>query len=281
MRTTQVIQALKNELFSLKRMIAHITKELRHVPPGSVQIRKHKKGIQFYHHLSSDQNAEKYMPVKKKDIGEALVRKRYFLRLMDEATKQQRIIDSFIKKYDPQALQKVFLKESAVRQALLLNYASEKNVQDLTNSNIILPDALYAELWEKYEYEKKPFLEDVPAHYTRKQERVRSKSEVLIANTLFRFGIPYRYECPLTLGQNVIHPDFTILRIADRKTLHWEHLGLMDETGYARAAVQRLDVYEQNGMSPGDHLIITSETSRMPLNSIKVERMIRHYIFLE
>ena len=55
----------------------------------------------------------------------------------------------------------------------------------------------------------------------------------------------------------------------------------MDETGYARAAVQRLDEYERNGMFLGDQLIITSETGRMPLNSIKVERMIRHYILLE
>ena len=192
-----------------------------------------------------------------------------------------RIIDSFIKKYDPQALQKVFLKESAVRQALLLNCVSEKNVQDLTDNSIILPDALYAELWEKYEYEKKPFLEDVPAHYTRKQERVRSKSEVLIAHTLSRLGISYRYECPLTLGENVIHQDFTILRIADRKTLYWEHLGLMDDTAYARSAVQRVDDYERNGIFLGEQLIISSETSRIPLNSIKVERMIRHYILRE
>ena len=272
-----VMNVLLKEKKFLQMVIERMNKELKNAPAGSIRVKNQKNNIQFFYH---DPNAkdkdETYLPVKSRKKALALVKKRYHSRLLEAAGRQQKILDRFLKKYDPQALQKVFLKEPSVRQELLLS----DTVPD-TLLAALLPDNLYAELWEKYEYEKKPFYEDSPVHLTNKQERVRSKSEVLIANTLYKLGIPYRYECPLQLDTGIIHPDFTILRTSDRRVFYYEHLGMMDDAGYARAAVQRLDDYERNGIYLGDQLIITSETSRLPLNSIKAERIIRHYILLE
>lgn len=48
-------------------------------------------------------------------------------------------------------------------------------------------------------------------------ERVRSKSEVIIADILNQEGIPYRYECPLQLkGWGKVYPDFTVLSERER-----------------------------------------------------------------
>ena len=50
-------------------------------------------------------------------------------------------------------------------------------------------------------------------YYTIKGERVRSKSEKIIADELYRYQIPYKYEFPLTLAthnRNIqLYPDFT------------------------------------------------------------------------
>ena len=57
--------------------------------------------------------------------------------------------------------------------------------------------------------------EDNTEYYTYKGERVRSKSEMIIANELFRNNIPYKYELPIELEnwnkKVTIYPDFTVL----------------------------------------------------------------------
>ena len=119
---------------------------------------------------------------------------------------------------------------------------------------------------------KKGFTEDAPEFYTAKGEQVRSKSEILIADTLYRKNIPYCYERPLEFpGAGRIHPDFTILRRSDRKEVYWEHLGMMDDPEYAANALMRIDLYERNGIFPGDRLILTHETGRQPLRTRLIE----------
>lgn len=74
-----------------------------------------------------------------------------------------------------------------------------------------------------------------------KGERVRSKSEVIIADMLNRKGISYRYEYPVYL-KNVgqIYPDFTVLDAIRRREIYWEHLGMMDDPDYAEMAILRV-----------------------------------------
>ena len=278
MNSDQVIQTLIKERQTLQKIIERTTKYLRNAPEGYVRITKHKNGIQFYHKMDANKENGKYISVKDRKKAVLLIQKRYYKRLLETAIQQMDAIDSFLKRYDPGALQKVFLRESPIRQNLLFPAILPGSLPDA-----VLPDAIFAEVWQDFKYTGKPFSEDAPVHYTLKEERVRSKSEVLIANALYHSGIPYRYECPLTLekggtGKHVIHSDFTILRLSDRKTLYWEHLGMMDDAGYARSALQRIEDYAKNGFFPGEQLIITSETSRMPLNSSITERMIRHCI---
>ena len=64
---------------------------------------------------------------------------------------------------------------------------------------IRLSDEEFVKNWKAGEYQKRGFLEGAPEFYTKKRERVRSKTEVIIANTLHGMKIPYRYEYPLYL----------------------------------------------------------------------------------
>ena len=51
--------------------------------------------------------------------------------------------------------------------------------------------------WLAIPYAPKEFNDKTPFFFTMKGERVRSKSEQLIADHLAAKGIPYKYECPL------------------------------------------------------------------------------------
>ena len=149
--------------------------------------------------------------------------------------------------------------------------------------SLVLPaietDKGFVERWNAVSYQGKGFPEDYPEHLTDRGERVRSKSEVIIANLLLKEDIPYRYEYPIRLrGIGRVYPDFTVLNVRIRKEFRWEHLGMMDDPDYANKAVRKIRDYQQNGMFPGDSLIITSETRTNPINLRDLKRVIDFYL---
>ena len=138
---------------------------------------------------------------------------------------------------------------------------------------------MFIEEWQKVEWTGHPFSEDAPQLFTTKGERVRSKSEVQIADSLNRLGIPYRYEYPLRLKNGInIYPDFYCLNVRTRQELYWEHFGMMDNPEYAKNAVQKLHQYNSIQIIPGKNLIITMETSTSPLNVKYIEQQIKSYL---
>lgn len=132
------------------------------------------------------------------------------------------------------------------------------------------------------EYEPGVFGEDDRTEfYTILGERVRSKSEKIIADELYRYNIPYRYEMPLELedwGKTVIRrPDFTVISRSSGKKYIYEHFGMMDDPDYVERNMRKLDLYEKNGYILGKNLIVTHETSRSPLNVGVVDSYIEHF----
>ena len=105
---------------------------------------------------------------------------------------------------------------------------------------------------------------------------VRSKSEAIIADMLYDLGIPYHYECPIKLkGGQIRYPDFTILRTKTREVIYLEHFGLLDDEGYRRDALEKLDIYRTNGIYPGKNLLFTYETEYSPLDINGIKNMIK------
>ena len=145
---------------------------------------------------------------------------------------------------------------------------------------IKLSDDAYKKKWEEYIYVGKAFSEDMPELYTGKNERVRSKSEVIIADALNKAGVSYRYECPLELNGNIIvYPDFTILKMSTRENIYWEHLGMMDDKDYAESAIHKINLYIQNGICLGKNLILTFETKNRPINHKMISSAIKSNIY--
>ena len=142
---------------------------------------------------------------------------------------------------------------------------------------MIILHALTKTLWNTYQ--DKDFYEDMPEFYTAKGERVRSKSEVIIADLLNREGVPYRYEFPVYLKDiGMIYPDFTVLNVKTWKEYIWEHFGMMDDMEYAERTVQKIAAYEKNDYFQGENLILTYETGRSPINQKSVMRIVEHYL---
>ena len=124
------------------------------------------------------------------------------------------------------------------------------------------------------------FDENDAEFYTSKGERVRSKSEILIAEALIRNNIPYRYEYPIhnEVGKPIGVPDFNCLNVRQRKDYYWEHLGKLGDMKYANRNVSKLERYTLEGGFDDSQLILTFETNEHPLNTRVIEEKIRRFL---
>lgn len=123
------------------------------------------------------------------------------------------------------------------------------------------------------------FYEERLIHRTSKGEWVRSKSEVIIADHLYRHGIePPIYELPLKLGGATKYPDFTIEDAESGTNYYWEHCGMLHVPSYLRRWKEKLAWYEANGIresgGPNGTLIITRDEANGSIDSSKIEKML-------
>ena len=103
---------------------------------------------------------------------------------------------------------------------------------------LFMTDQEYARLWQTKEYTKRPFRPGDMEIYTDHGERVRSKSEKMIADKALQMTIPYRYEYPLWLeGYGEARPDFVFLNVRTREEFSHEHFGMLDNLEYLDKAL--------------------------------------------
>ncbi|MGN0404153.1 MAG: hypothetical protein ACI4F1_02910 [Bariatricus sp.] len=257
-----LLQARKSFLLQVKE---EKEEALRKVPEGSLRVCSHGKRTQYYHRNDPKDFNGVYIRSKDIELAKELAQKDYDRRVLRAIEKEVDAIDKYFGDYPAVNIEHVYDSLHIERQKLIkpIRKSDQQFLQD----------------WESVEYRGKEFDEKMPEFYTAKGERVRSKSEVIIADTLCREGIPYRYEYPLYLrGTGRIYPDFTTLNLRMRKEILWEHLGMMDDFEYAEKAIQKIGVYERNGIFPGEGLILTYETKKQPLNSKTIMLMVQHYL---
>lgn len=111
---------------------------------------------------------------------------------------------------------------------------------------------------------------------------MRSKSEQIIANALYSYGIPFHYEEEFiyqigNIGK--VYPDFTIL-LPNGKTIIWEHLGLLSQESYCQRTAEKLNIYQMNGYNLGKNLILTMDDNRQNISSTVIHQIIRTRILV-
>ena len=104
--------------------------------------------------------------------------------------------------------------------------------------------------------------------------KVRSKSEVYIADRLYEEGILFHYEEILLLEKDDSSPDFNMPITFIEKYI-WEHFGAMDKEKYFHRTRGRVLDYMDHKWFPGINMITTYETKKHPLSKELVELYIR------
>jgi hypothetical protein len=102
---------------------------------------------------------------------------------------------------------------------------------------------------------------------------VRSKSELIIANALEEYELPYRYDNLLQLVEQKMYPDFIIKNPFTNKTIIWEHFGALNQPDYEQRMTTKMKIYLEQGFVPFHNLIYTSEFDLNRINDI-IEKII-------
>jgi hypothetical protein len=109
---------------------------------------------------------------------------------------------------------------------------------------------------------------------------VRSKSEVIVADTLTSLGISYEYEQKLLSKDDPSDfklPDFTVSYEGD--TFYWEHLGMLSVPSYREEWDRKRQWYDDNGCL--DRIITSEDGLDGSIDAAEIERTARKKILLE
>jgi hypothetical protein len=274
MNKHEILAILKDKSRELTELQSNIAKSPSMKTKG-ILIIKHQKGtLRLFR--KTGKATEKYLSSKDRNEIIRLATKAYAIKLDKAAELEKKQIDLCVK-----------LLESKI------DAVTDKADTDLVYGN--LPDYIkantspseltddgYAERWQKEKYNSRWKKNTDTFYETPRGEKVRSKSEWMIASMLDKAGVPYRYEEIVPLDGDVgvfMHPDFTVLNKRTRRVYYWEHFGAMSNNDYIEGNfMPKIQEYYNFGFLPGDKLLMTFESSGHPLDTTEVKRIIENYL---
>lgn len=265
---SNISNEVTKEIEKLEKLLERMTRFKMQEPKGSLKC--HKKGTRtfFYQLFWNKQTGkceEKYIKKANLPLIKALAQKHYYVELEPIVKKNLCALRAFEKKYDEEKAEEIFDDLCEVRKGLVIPAFVSKAEKvrrwfaEKTEVNASHPENLRFE--------------------TDQGEMVRSKSEVIIANALYRHRdvIFYKYEKPLELavGSKIIvfHPDFTILNVRTGRIMYWEHAGRIGDEEYTDDFVWRMNAYTRNGVFPRD-MVVTFESDEKPLDMAVVKKIV-------
>ncbi len=206
----------------------------------------------------------RYVRTDEKDMLRKTIQRDYETEVNKKLKKLKRILEKFLKQYDVSEIEKVYYKMAGSRKKLVIP--------------VIETEEAFLDRWRNVSYEPMP-IENDTGFYSKGGIRVRSKSELIIADELEQQGIPYRYEYPMYFKKTGnVRPDFLCLNVRTRNEFIWEHFGMMDNIAYANKNIAKIRNYGQEGYLAGKNMILTFETSQFPISSVMIRKMIDEYL---
>lgn len=258
------ISHIQSRVHFLQEIIKKAEMENQKLPQGSIRVVPHRKTYQYYLRTEESGTQGKYMRQDTWGIVRKIFQRDYNEKIIRVAKLEEKILTKLCKLYQTETVEDVYS-----------NMPEGKRIQVRPISET---EEAFLTRWLNMEHGTLPFDENATSYYSNAGVRVRSKSEIIIANLLEYYQIPYLYEMKLTLkNHSVRYPDFTLIDAKRHRVIFWEHLGLLDDSNYVNNALTKFKKYQENGLFLGEHIIITGENSEQPLDIVKMRELLEHY----
>lgn len=232
-------------------------------PQGRMIISKSHNTLQYYFVDDAAYNNKRTYLKRSDKLIQQLASKKYNQEILKAATREKQWLDKFLKGMPERTIEDVFVDRPELRSLIVPYY---------------MTDDEFIAYWNSRPYTPSPIDASNAIHLTENGELVRSKSEKIIADKLLKMNIPYKYECPLALGDKTLYPDFKILNVVKRKEMIHEHFGMMADASYAQRAINKINEYARSGILIGDRLIATFEAGDGAFDVRAYENMLKEYV---
>lgn len=258
----KTLDVLEGRIKNLEVALKNAKKEAQLFPAGRIRLSCSRGKRRYYLVLPGQSSNGTYISIRNKALIGSLAQKEYntrFLRLAERELASLRIAAKKLKVSDADSVYE------GMHQGL------KPFVKPYLDA-----DEMYARSWQAKEFRECSYRPEAKIFRTEKGEKVRSKSEALIASILLSLGIPYHYEKPLYLGDGKTrYPDFTLLNVKERKEYYLEHFGKMDDSQYVKGCQEKIYEYGKNGIYLGVNLLATFESYEKPLDIEATREMLR------
>lgn len=261
LKPDQISETLRERLCELENVLKKKKEGYKKNSAERLRIIKKGKTFQFYKIEKGKKSI--YLPKKNWNEIKRLAQKSYEKKVVSKLERQIKLLKGTIKKLEIHNIEKVYERASNERKKLI--------------SPVTFPEELIKEKWEQIKYTKKEFWNNSTEFFTSKNERVRSKSELIIAECLIKNNILFHYEYPIKINNAVFYPDFCCYNINKRKNIFWEHFGMMDNLEYLNKAIEKIKFYQENNFQIGTDVVFTMESSSVPISSKQIEKVINLY----
>ncbi len=233
--------------------------ELESSPEGSLLHQMNGGYVEFLHSIPNENGKRERKGINRKpDLIRALAQKEF-------DRKAQKIISHNIAEYKKALDKQLIFDPDQILKSMKNAYALLPEEYFFDRDNLVIAAGLEGETLARIrsheEWWKKPYKEYLghPENKTKRSSRgqmVRSKSELLIVESLYKYGVHFHYEEEFSVGSKIFAPDATF-EGAGHKLFYWEHLGMMSNFRYARRNIRKLDDYYDIGLIPGENLILS------------------------
>ena len=270
-----IAEQLSQQKQEVEKLIRAIEKNRVLTLDGTIYSKK-VHGKYRYYVKTSDDNSARYLGEHDAKLIRNLCTKTYALKLKKAAQKELNQLEGCIR-----LLESARDSEGKDRADIDTVYTGlPEGIRQNVSPSMYTDDG-YAEKWqsEKYQnrWEGKGYLFETP-----RGEKVRSKSEWMIACMLAEAGVPYRYEELIGLHEEFgvhLYPDFTVLNKRTRKIYYWEHFGKMDDPEYVdNSFLPKINDYYNFEYLPGEKLLMTFESKEHPFDTTQVKRLIETFL---
>ena len=259
MSKTELLKNANERISYLKDLIGTLEKRIDRAPEGRIKINRIRG--KTYYYLIVDGKENRYLSKEELKTAKSLAQKKYEQLTLKAALCELAYLQKFVDDYPQTCPEDIYDSLSESRKEL--THSVFKTIDDIINE------------WQNKPFTPKAFRDDDPYFVTNRGERVRSKSEKIIADRFFERGVPYKFECPLVLkGFGKIYPDFTVLNLQTMREEYVEHCGRMDDIKYVGDHIKRTNAYQLNGIMIGDRLHLTFETQYVPLDTRVLDLLI-------
>ena len=253
-------------LSEMKKKYGSLSDEIGALPDSSLHILK--RGDKEYY---SERFPKKGNRKKERRYGisndygkiRALVRKKYIENALKSLATDIKLLSDVTGKYRS-------IDEASVMKKFVADHP------DL--ADYIYKDAGDLDEWAANYERQEDFYEEGKTSVAGDRTAMRSRGEIVIAEKLRQYGIPFRYEATTGIPDLPYVPDFTVKRPRDGKLFYWEHFGDVNDEKYMKRNGRKLERYEEYGIVPWDNLIITYDFQDGGVNVPLIDGMIHAWL---